>query len=352
MSQESRDACLIFGGVSLLFDDFDFAKLSRSTMTLFIEPRALTPLMSKVITRQSYVLAPFAEKLLISGAQNYFLAAKSAQYDLTKELNPSFLESLSRFNSSFDQFFEPGKRSVEHKKFRLKPNVFLNDSPFDLIKANDQFSVITFDDQLNMLPSGSFDELIDRIMILDRKDRTNRMDRLEVAQLGQCSAVSIPSCNSAVNSLWDLIFSMGYDRIFLIGFDMSLMGQMEYGGQNIFKELDFFDKFLRGCGTYMSGYMPRGLLYGIRQSIRQLISERKDRAVYANFVSAVGQLRRHAMGRRGKFLRTHEEMQDLRTALTLLPRHKKLIRVSNQSIFEDYVPEFSLWSYKQFYEEL
>lgn len=242
---QKKNAILICGGPSVEKKLSDLKKLNKTRNVIFIEARALTPAFAKSGIIPDYIFAPYPEKLSQNGFQNYiyrsFLANVNIKYFIKKKYQ---LES-DYIKKNFKKYFKIWKPEKGiHKKFKLKKSLYFKDSPIDLLKKFPKLKIIT--NKSNFKKYYDKIHLKNRILDISFTSKTNKFSYTKYfnpeLNKGSLKIFSSNFLNSAAICFLPIINKLGYKRLYLLGLDMNMLGNMEYSAKNLFKS--FFHYFL------------------------------------------------------------------------------------------------------------
>jgi hypothetical protein len=240
-------AALIFGGPSLIEQGFDFSRLARTGFVTFVEAKALTPRLIEHGFEPDYILLPFPEKAKDNALQNFVFRGLLAGVRAGPLLKRRWRHVADDLTRHFDRYYETWRpHKGPHKRFRLRPGVYLPESPFELLQKLDRIRLIVhgrrFAEQFpgrvpgerayyfdTLEPAGDFS--LDRYYEIE--------ERTGVATLPQFAG----QLNSAAIAFYPLLHYMGFREVYCIGMDMSMLGSMEYAAPYTFRSMLAFRWF-------------------------------------------------------------------------------------------------------------
>lgn len=259
-------AAVIFGGPSLVEQNFDLAALSRNGYVVFLEAKALTPRFLESGCEPHFYLMPFPEKCKDNALQNFVFRSFLAGVNIEPFLKPRWREVARDMRRQFDRYYEAWRpHRGPHKRFRLRPGVYLPDSPFDLLKRLDRTKLIVQGRYL----AEQFPDFApgDRAHSFDTADPSGDfslekyydvLDDGGVVRVRQFSGL----LNSAAISVYPLLHYMGFREVYCLGMDMSMLGAMEYAAPYTFRSMLAFRWFFyRTRHVFNANYRPNRPYY-------------------------------------------------------------------------------------------
>jgi hypothetical protein len=236
-------AAVIFGGPSMVEQQFDFARLRSKGIVTFLESKSLTPRFLASGLVPDYFLMLFPEKCSSNGFHNWVFRAFLAGYDLDSLVKPEFLPVVRSMRERFDEYFMPWRpHRGAHKKYRWRTDIELPDSPSELLEQLPSTKILAngpllktyfpnfrhkheryeFEQGPTNSPGESFS--LEKYYAVDDRDGT-----VVVNDSG--------FLNSAAIVLYPLLKYMGFRTVYCLGMDMSMLGTMEYAAPYTFKSM-------------------------------------------------------------------------------------------------------------------
>jgi hypothetical protein len=242
---QKKNAILICGGPSLEKRLNDIKNLSKSKNVIFIESRALTPGFVKSGIIPDYILAPYPEKLSQNGLHNYIYRSLLANVSIKYFIRKKYRFENNYIQKNFKKYFQTWKpEKGVHKKFKLKKNLYFKDSPIDLIKKYPKLKIIT--NKANFLAHFRNLHIKNRILNINFNQKKNKFSYAKYFKPelnnGSIKIFTSNFLNSAAICFLPIINKLGFKKLYLLGFDMNMLGNMEYSAKNLFKS--FFHFFL------------------------------------------------------------------------------------------------------------
>jgi hypothetical protein len=241
-----KDALVIMGGPSV-FDFFELLKQANTKkFVVFLEPNSLTPKFLTLGIKPDYLLAPFPEKCKDNSLQHYVYRSFLASIRIRGYLKNTFKLVADEMWEKFDQFFEiwrPHKGA--HKKYRYKPGIYMKDSPYDLLRYLPETNVITNRQLLEEhYPEHDFPNPLHFIR-QNEELKTFELEKYYNPKVynGELILSYVPFINSVAIATYPIMNAMGFNRVYLLGMDMSMLGSMEYAAPFIFKSMFHFRWF-------------------------------------------------------------------------------------------------------------
>lgn len=239
-------AAIIFGGPSLVEQEFDFSVLSRGNFVVFLEAKALTPRFVESGVEPDFYLMPFPEKSKDNALQTFIFRALLAGVRIRHLLKSRWRPVVRDIEENFDRYYESWRpHRGPHKRYRLRPDVSLPDSPFELLQRLRRAKPIAHRrllaehlpsypaDQAHVFetlePQGDFS--LARYFAVADGDGTARLPQFS----GQL--------NSAAIAVYPLLHYMGFREVYCLGMDMSMLGSMEYAAPYTFRSMLAFRWF-------------------------------------------------------------------------------------------------------------
>lgn len=253
---KGKCAVVILGGPSLIKQEFDFTLLRDKPFTVFLEAKALTPQLVKSGLVPDYYLMLFPEKSVSNALQTYIFRSFLAQVRVDPFLKRQWRPVAKEMRERFDACFEPWRlHKGPHKRYRWRPGVYLPDSPLDLLRHLPTTRIIAH--------GSSWDAQMASIPI------PNPVYRFEMDSAGSDGSngdsLRIPpstSFNSAAIALYDLLGHMGFESVYFLGMDMTILGSMEYAAPYTFRSLWHFRWFFwRTHHVFNAAYKPNRPFY-------------------------------------------------------------------------------------------
>ena len=251
-------ALVVLGGPSIVEHRWDLARL-RGRFIVFLEARALTPqLLSSGLTPDFFMMF-YPEKCKANALQGVVFQSLLAGIDLRPLLREEWLPEVDRLQRDLAEYCEPWREDVPHKRLRWKPDVYLKDSPFDLMARTTRMGCLTcigpFQQYVREQVLGhdvyTYDMETTRAPFTDAAYYETREDDERVV------VRDFSFTNSAAIALFPLLKYLGFRSVYLLGMDMSMLGSMEYAALYTFRSLDHFRRFFEPARAVFSATYPR-----------------------------------------------------------------------------------------------
>jgi hypothetical protein len=264
-------AVIILGGPSLVASGFDFGRLRDRQFVTFVETKALTPQLLQHGFEPDYILLPFPEKAKDNTLQHFVYRSFLAGTRIEPMLRSKFRPVARDLRARFDQLYQSWRpERGPHKRFKWRPDVYLPDSPYDLLGRVAGAKIIANRTLLReYFPNFPF---ADRTCYFEQESSTGTFEReayfnpvsrdgvLWIRGVGQFY-------NQAAIVLYPLLRSMGFREAYFLGMDMSMLGSMEYAAPFTFKSMAHFWWFFhRSRRVFNANYKANGLLFRRPQS--------------------------------------------------------------------------------------
>lgn len=270
-SHRGQRALVIFGGPSLLAQGFDFSWLRNCGYTTFLETKALTPGFLATGASPDYYLMLFPEKSKDNTLQHWVYRSLLAKVNIDWLLKPQYRSVAQAIRDNFEKNFEVWRpHRGAHKNFKWRPDVFLKDSPYELLaRVPDAKIIVNRELREQYFPTYAYE---DRSYYFDQRLDMTEFDMEQyfnpVERDGRLLVASGRTfMNSAAISLYPLLHYMGFDEAYFIGMDMSILGSFEYSAPYTFQSMLHFWWFWRRNGRVFNGnYKANGWMFKRPQS--------------------------------------------------------------------------------------
>lgn len=238
---QNKRALVIFGGPSLIEQQFDFKKIKSKDYITFLDTKALTPYLLNAGFKPDFYLMPFPEKSKDNGLQQSIYRSFLAQSNIRLLLKKKYHSEYFNLKNNFDNYFESWRpHRGAHKRYKWKKDVYLKDSPFDLLKNIPDAKIIAN----RSLLKEYFSEFIynNQIYFFDFMDEGAKSFNFEqyfnpIEKKGEVLFQSVNFLNSAAIVLYPILHFMGFRDIYFLGMDMTMLGTLEYSAPYIFKSM-------------------------------------------------------------------------------------------------------------------
>ena len=264
-AHRGQAAAVVLGGPSLFAQRVDLGLLRRKGFVVVLESKALTPYFLSFGIEPDYYLMLFPEKCVCNALQNFVFRSFLAQVKIEPYLKREYAAVVADMRDHFDRYFEPWRiHRGPHKRYRWRPGVFLHGSPLELLRrvpacrviANrtllaDYFATVPF-------PNPVYDF-----------EQVNTADPFEpqryyspTTEQGCTTLAGNGFLNSAAISLYPLLEFMGFQEVYFLGMDMTMLGSMEYAAPYTFKSLRHFrGYFARTNRVFNADFKPNRPFY-------------------------------------------------------------------------------------------
>lgn len=242
-----KNALLIFGGPSILENGYDLSLLNSLDNIVFLESKALTPKLLESGIKPDYYLMPFPEKSKDNTLQNYIYRSIMGDVGIRPLIKKEYHNEYYDIKDNFQKYFEVwSPKKGLHKAYKWKADVFLKDSPFDLIPCLPGMKLIT-----NALgfheyfPEYNYQNRVHYYENFQGAAPTGDTDYYDLIE--KDGKVLLPSTNynnSAAIALYRLLYFMGFRKIYFLGMDMSMLGSMEYAANYTYRSMWHFYWYL------------------------------------------------------------------------------------------------------------
>lgn len=263
-------AVVVAGGPSLIDQNFDFERLRARGFVTFVEGKALTPRLLASGLSPDYYLMLFPEKAKDNALQQFVYRSLLADYRIDPLLRPACRSTAAQMRSRFDEYFEPWQPQRPFKRFRWRPDVFLPDSPYELLARTPHTRVIVNRSLLDRyFPRFAYPE---RAFYFDNAPGEPAFDAEKYFNPVERDGLLMVRCadtflNSAAIALYPLLNYMGFTEVYFVGMDMSMLGSLEYAAPYTFTSMAHFWWFFRRTRhVFNSQYRANGWFFRRPQS--------------------------------------------------------------------------------------
>ena len=233
-------AVVILGGPSLIEQRLELARLRRPGDVILLESKALTPYLLTAGLTPDYYLMLFPEKSKDNALQNVIFRSFLAGVKIRPFLRRACYPVLEEMQEQFERYFMPWRpeRGI-HKRYRFRPDVYLKDSPRELLERLPEVKIIA-DRRLlaEQFPGWSAPNplhLFEQAQEPEPFDLATYYEPLEAD--GRLIARYSPFLNSVAIVLCPLLRYMGFAQACFVGMDMSMLGSMEYAALYTFRSM-------------------------------------------------------------------------------------------------------------------
>ncbi len=278
-AHQGQRAAVIFGGPSLLALGFDLSRLQRAGFVTFLDTKALTPGLLASGLRPDYYLLYFPDKAKDNALQHFIYRSFLAQYKIDRLLAPQHRPTATWMRQHFDDYFETWKPTRgAHKRYKYRTDVFLPDSPYDLLAKLPETKVIINRDLIGRhfsnyayASQSYYFRYADREPVFDADKYFTPLEQGDDLLLRCVDGFT----NSAAIALYPLLSYLGFREACFFGMDMSLLGSMEYAAPYTFRSMPAFWWFMfRNGYAFSANYKRNGWMMARPQSefeaLRQL----------------------------------------------------------------------------------
>ncbi len=245
---QNQRALVIFGGPSIVANRYPLQSIDKSRYTVFLESKALTPYFLKSGLVPDYYLMFFLEKCKSNAFQHVVFQSFLADIKLDDLLREQFLAEYHFMKDHFDMFFEPFRpHKGPHKKYRYRPDVFLKNSPLDLLANFPGVAGLSIESNFqDYAGSFSYQNPVHKFHVRKAEKQFDLDDYFHVDDEGDIPSLKDYSfLNSAAIALFPILKYLGFDSVFFLGMDMSMLGSMEFAACYTFKSMKHYEKFFK-----------------------------------------------------------------------------------------------------------
>lgn len=245
---EGQTGVVIFGGPSLLASGFDFDCLRNKGLVTITATKALSPHTVRAGLRPDYHLMTFPEDSKDNSLHRYIFRSFLAQVDIRRYLKSRWHAVLDHMLTNFDTYIVPWRlHRGPHKRYDWKKDVFLEESPMDMLRHVPAAKVIANRELMDKyFPSFPYDN---PVHYFTQSTQSEEFELKRYFTLIERGDEVLTRHNQFINSsaivLYPLLRYMGFEQIYLLGMDLTMLGSMEYSAQHVFKSMFHFKRFFR-----------------------------------------------------------------------------------------------------------
>jgi hypothetical protein len=263
-----KDKCavLLLGGPSLIKNLTKLNQL-KSNYIILADCTVLTPLFIESKIKVDFILCPFPEKLAQNSLQNFIFRSFLSNINIKKYLKNTFHFEVDYLSKNFDNIYElwNPKKGI-HKKYKLKKNIYLNNSPLSNLKY--------FRDAKIIMDINKFKYIYENINLPNKLYGIDFFDQ-EINFKYQNyfnptivnNNIQIPNSiflNSAAISFLPIIKTLGFKELYILGMDMNMLGTMEYSYKYIFRSFFHYSLFFLKARKSFNGNFKLNCPYYLR----------------------------------------------------------------------------------------
>ena len=239
-AHRGQRAAVIFGGPSLIESRFDLASLRRRGFVTLIDTKVLTPYVLDSGLEPDYWLLLFPEKCKDNSLQHFIYRAFLAGFNIRPLLKRQYQPVAEEMTERFADYFEDWRpQRGPHKRYHYKRSVYLKDSPLDLASQIPHSRVIANEPLLTQefaeFPCANSRHVFEQAPELPVFNLEHYYMPKDTN--GRVAVASNQFYNSAAIVLYPLLRYIGFDDVYFLGMDMSMLGSVEYGALYTFKSM-------------------------------------------------------------------------------------------------------------------
>lgn len=308
-------AVVFFGGPSVIYDSVDLSVFKGDEFVVFAEARSITSLAVEMGLVPDFVYAPFPEKLQSNSLYQCFIHAEAVSLNL-RELLSSNLMTLSHYELFKDlknenlNFIDT---KLAHKRVKMVPGKFFPESPYEVLAQFDSnlYSIIITPDQWRADEHRNWFKDSEKVL-LSPDCRYSLKGKTTTQQLPERAGM----VNSATMGLYDLIELMGFEKTLIVGGDMSMLGQMEFGLNHHFSDISAYKRFNLAARAAFSYQFPLGFRRGSIRFLKSIgLSLFNASNKYQRLREDIQRYYVDTLGLIGPCMRTKSELVDLEDQL-------------------------------------
>lgn len=263
-------ALVILGGPSILERGWDLGRLA-GRFVVFLEARALTPRFLSYGLAPDFSMMFYPEKCKANALQGVVFQALLAGIDLRPLLREEWVEYAERAQRELAACCEPWRRDIPHKRLRWKPDVFLKDSPFDLMPRLPGMACLTYEPPFReYVRQQALGHDVYAYDMEEAREPFRTAAYYDVREEGDRVVLrDFSFSNSAAIALFPLLRYLGFRTVYLVGMDMSMLGSMEYAALYTFRSLRHFRQFFERARAVLSANYPRRFPVELYRQVRE-----------------------------------------------------------------------------------
>ncbi|MDA1166443.1 MAG: hypothetical protein O3B13_25385 [Planctomycetota bacterium] len=270
-AHQGERAVVVLPGPSLIESGFDFAALQGRGLITFLDTKALTPRVLESGFVPDYFLMPFPEKAQDNSLQHFVYRSFLAGSNIEGLLQAEHRGVAREMRRRFDEYFETWRpERGPHKRYRMRPDVYLRDSPYDLLPQMPRPRIIAN----GALLKRCFPRFphSDRTCYFGQDTGQTRFELEKYFAPVERDDVVLVRCvnaflNSAAIAMYPLLRYMGFREVYFLGMDMSMLGSLEYAAPYTFRSMaHFWWFFRRSRHVFNANYKANGWFFRRPQS--------------------------------------------------------------------------------------
>lgn len=310
---QGRSAVIIMGGPSIIENNYDLSLLSNRDDIIFLESKALTPKFLEYGIVPDYYMMFYPEKTRTNTLQHHFIQALSSGFDLGPCLKEEHVQEWLDFKGNFGDIADIWRFAYPHKRYRIKKDVVLQNSPISLIDKLPKMKLITYDKAYDADKFAAVNIPNQVYTYTHNETLTDNLDNYFNPQVvnGKLTISNIGTINSAAIALYPILNYFGFKKVIFIGMDMSLLGSLEFSALYRFKSMKLFEKFFNSVRQSFSYGFPLGWKKGLLRfsylMVKDVISLNINNLFSKNKFDA---LSNDIWGLKSKFMRDRKQFRD------------------------------------------
>lgn len=263
-------ALVVFGGPSIIARGLDLGRLRGRGWVVFLESRTLTPRYLEYELDPDFFLMLYPEKCKANAFQGVVFQSFLAGVDLRDLVREELRPEVEYLRDHFDEYFEPWRPDVPHKRLRWKPDVYLKNSPFDLLSGLERTACLTFREpwERSVTRWGFPQAVYAYDMEEAREPFSTGVYYTPMADGERVVFRDFSFTNSAAIALFPLLRYLGFRMVAFVGMDMSMLGSMEYAAPYTFRSLQHFRRFFERARPVFSASFPRRFWVELYRQVR------------------------------------------------------------------------------------
>lgn len=312
---KGQRALVVMGGPSVLANRYDLSRLQGREFVVFLESKALTPWFLGQGLKADYYLMFYPEKSKSNSLQDVIFRSLVAGIDLSSLLRPEFLPEVDYMKRNFDTYFYRTNGRMPHKFFRWLPDVFLPGSPFSLLDQLPDASLISFRNVYDQfVREQTFRQPVHFYNVNSVSDPFDpgRYFNPTVDERG-VTIDDFGFSNSAAIALFPILKLMGFQDVYFLGMDMSMLGSLEFSSYFTFQSLEHFRSYYERARKMFDGIFPKTERANILIELRRRFADPLANDLLS--VDTLDFLWRYVTAAKADFIRPRREFHCLQEVL-------------------------------------
>lgn len=241
------NAIVFLGGPSLKKYIHKLKDLKKDKFITFLEPKSISKELLKYEFIPDYIICPFSSKLKDNNFQNIIMKSFLSDIDIKKFIKSKYYYEVDYLKKNFKNYYETWRpHKGIHKKFKIKVDKYLKNSPFDHLKYFVNSKI--FLNKRDYLQNFQNIKIQNQIIDIEFQERANGFDLNEYYNVKNLNNKLFFAKTNFLNTQaichFALLNYLGFKKVYFLGMDMNFYGNFEYYNLEIFKSSVHFNIFL------------------------------------------------------------------------------------------------------------